>query len=121
MLAGIGFAEDPKLSSDDVAVIKEVLVHFASKTNYFNWSSTDEPPLLVELWSRKSNKAEDNNTNRTDIIFKKASRCPSSLTYSAQQQLKQTGKSLGINSIITHKIPTKKSFQCTEEHIESTC
>lgn len=81
MLAGYGFAEDPELSSDDVAVIKETLVHFASKTNYFNWSSTDEPLLLVELWSRKSSKAEYNNTNRTDIIINKASRCPSSLTY----------------------------------------
>jgi len=81
MFASIGVAEDPKLSTDDVAVIKETLLHFASKTNYFNWSSTDEPVLLVELWSRKSNKAEYSNTNRTDLIIKKTSRCPSSLTY----------------------------------------
>jgi len=81
MLASIGFAEDPKLSSDDVSVIKETLLHFASKTNYFNWSSTEEPVLLVELWSRKSRESEYNNTNRTDLIIKKTSRCPSSLTY----------------------------------------
>ena len=81
MLAGAGFAEEPKLSSDDVAVIKEALIHFASKTNYWNWSSTNEPLLLVELWSRESGKAECNNTNRTDVIIKKVSRCPSSLEY----------------------------------------
>jgi len=71
MLAGAGFAEEPKLSSDDVAVIKEALIHFASKTNYWNWSSTNEPLLLVELWSRESGKAECNTQTGPTSLSRK--------------------------------------------------
>ena len=74
MLAGLGHAEELRLRPDDVAVIKEALLHFASQTNYFNWSSTNVPVLLVELWSTNRGKCVHEETNRTDLIIIQSSR-----------------------------------------------
>jgi hypothetical protein len=76
MLAGLGHAEESSLRPDDVAVIKEALLHFASQTNYFNWSSTNTPVLLIELWSPSRRKSVHGETNRTDLIIIESSRPP---------------------------------------------
>ncbi|NCB26801.1 MAG: hypothetical protein EOM62_15225 [Bacteroidia bacterium] len=74
MIAGLGRAEEFSLRPDDVAVIKKALLHFASQTNYFNWSSTNAPVLLVELWSPSRRKSVHGETNRTDLIIIQSSR-----------------------------------------------
>lgn len=51
MLAALGHTEESSLRPDDVAVIKEALLHFSSQTNYFKGAPTNAPFLLIELWS----------------------------------------------------------------------
>jgi hypothetical protein len=68
-LAGLGHAEETSLRTDDVAVIKEALLHFVSQTNYFNWSSTNAPVLLIELWSRSRGISVHGETNRTKLLI----------------------------------------------------
>lgn len=74
MLAGLGHAEGSSLRPDDVAVIKEALLHFANQTNYFNWSSTNAPVLLIELWSRNRGRLVPGDTNRTELLIIESSR-----------------------------------------------
>ncbi len=73
-LAGLGHAEGTSLRPDDVSVIKEALLHFASQTNYSNWASTNAPVLVLELWSGSRGKLVLGETNRTDLLIIESSR-----------------------------------------------
>ena len=73
-LAGLGHAEGTSLRPDDVSVIKEALLHFASQTNYFNWGSTNAPVLVLELCSASRGKLVQGETNRTELLIIESSR-----------------------------------------------
>jgi len=76
MLAALGHTEESSLRPDDVAVIKEALLHFSSQTNYFKGAPTNAPFLLIELWSSSRGKCVDGDSNRVDLLIIESSRPP---------------------------------------------
>ena len=81
MLAAFGYAEESRIRPDDIEIIKVALLHFTSKTNYFNWSSTNEPMLAVDLWSWSKRRRVTGETNRVELLIMGSSRSPTSFSF----------------------------------------